>query len=254
MQWKTRQFGLKTLKKTLSTSNANRLRMGNPISTVRTTLAANLEHQKEEKQAKEEQLHLLERMIQGRLEDEKNNILNGEKRDQEIDSGTIVALDQQIRIIDSSKPQGAEDAIGDFFSGEELGGIKALLDTAINTVLGNSSIGEYETKQMFIVWSDNALIRCDIYFYRWTFTSKSVVTMAEAVSGILLVKRVVDLTKTDPQVLTYAITSQAKQTGLSTNKEINTMIQSAMKTIKEVVGLQASVRQIEAGNPEADKD
>ena len=44
-----------------------------------------------------------------------------------------------------------------------------------NTVLGNTSIGEYETTDMFIVWSNNALLRCDAYYYYWNFATKGVI-------------------------------------------------------------------------------
>ena len=39
--------------------------------------------------------------------------------------------------------------------------------------------------------------------------SLSVINETEGATGVLLVKRVIDLTKTDPQVLTWAITDMA---------------------------------------------
>ena len=73
-------------------------------------------------------------------------------------------------------------------------------------------MGEYETTpDMFIVWTidnrggtNNALFRCDAYYYRWNFVSQGVINGAERV-----VKR--DLTKTDPQVLTWAISKQLRR-------------------------------------------
>lgn len=48
--------------------------------------------QEEDKQVMEQRLDVLEKMINQRLEDEKNSILNGEKHDQEIDTGTVVSM------------------------------------------------------------------------------------------------------------------------------------------------------------------
>ena len=66
----------------------------------------------------------------------------------------------------------------------------------------------------------------------------------EVAVGILLIKQVIDLTKTDPQVLTWAISNQASRANLSPS-ETKEMIDSAMTTIEEVVKLQAKVRQWE---------
>ena len=72
---------------------------------------------------------------------------------------------------------------------------------------------------MFIVWSDNALLRCDTYYYRWNFVSKSVINEIEGVTGCLLMKRVIDITKTDPQVLTWAITRMADRVNDETDQK-----------------------------------
>ena len=64
-------------------------KMGQSISDVRKEAKAATEQQKQEFQ---ERLQILEKLIHQRLDNEKNNILNGEKHDQEIDTGTIVSL------------------------------------------------------------------------------------------------------------------------------------------------------------------
>ena len=66
----------------------------------------------------------------------------------------------------------------------------------------------------------------------------------EGAVGILLIKQVIDLTKTDPQVLTWAISNQPSRANLSLS-QTKEMFDSAMTTIEEVVKLQAKVRQWE---------
>ena len=186
-------------------------------------------------------------MIDARLQNVTNDILAGTKNDQKIDTGTIVDIHKQVNITQSSKEsQKISQAIGDFFSGDWMGGLEKIVELGAEAVLGNNSMGEYETTNMIIVWTNNALLRCDAYYYRWNFVSQGVIDGAEGVVGVLLVKRVVDLTKTDPQVLTWAISTQAAKQGLPADK-IGSLIDSAMKVIRKVVSLQTDVKGLEAG-------
>ena len=68
-------------------------------------------------------------------------------------------------------------------------------------VLGNTSMGEHETSDMLIVWTNNSLLRVDVYYYRWNFSTHNIINNTQVVLGVLAVKRVIDLTETDPQVL-----------------------------------------------------
>lgn len=216
--------------------------MGTSVSTLR----EQLEQQEDQM---EEQFQILEKMIHGRLENVKTSILSGSRNDQEIDTGTIVDIQKQVNITDSTKEDVAKkinSSIGDFFGGNWMGGLEQIVQLGANTVLGNASIGEYETTDMFIVWSNNALLRCDAYYYRWNFAAENVIKNKKGVVGVLLVKRVIDLTKTDPQVLTWAISEQGSKQKAD-EEEIESMITSAMKVIKKVVSMQVSVRQLEAG-------
>lgn len=201
--------------------------MGSELSAVRQTIK---EPEKAAQEEMEQRLRILEKMINLRLQNETSNILAGKKNDQEIDTGTIVAIHRQIYIKASGTPDTdpVAKAIKDFFSGESgvMSGLKAIIKLGADVILGNTSIGEYESSDMFIVWSNNALLRCDTYYYRWNFVSEGVISVAEGVSGCLLVKRVIDLTKTDPQVLTWAITEQCAKS--TKPVDADSMISSAM--------------------------
>ena len=200
--------------------------------------------QEEQKMKMTERLQILEKMIEGRLENQKNIMIAGERQDQEIHSGTIVDLYKQVNIKLSSKPSsdiGA--AIHDFFSGNFLSGLEDLAGLAVNAVLGNESMGEYETSNMFIVWSNNALLRYDVYCYRWNFAAKGVIEDTEGVVGVLMIQRVVDLTKTDPQVLTWAISRQASILG--DESKAKTMIADALSMLEDVMKFQAQVKKDE---------
>uniref|UniRef100_A0A1X7UED6 Uncharacterized protein n=1 Tax=Amphimedon queenslandica TaxID=400682 RepID=A0A1X7UED6_AMPQE len=124
---------------------------------------------------------------------------------------------------------------------------------------------------MFIIWNSNALIRCDSYYYRWNFTSSGVINDSDGCAGVLLVKRIIDATKVDPQVLTWAITNQVMRDldqddhdmhegYLPTRPTVDgprpddiekraaEVIDSAMKVLEKVVEFQAKVKFMEDGH------
>ena len=228
--------------------------MGQSVSELRKQ-ATHDQAQNEQKQKFVERLQILEKMIEQRLEIVKIDILNGEKNNQEIDTGTIVSLHKVVHIKVGEKESDRDElskAIHQLFSDDFISGLESIVELGAETVLGNDSMGEYESKDMFIVWNDNALLRCDAYYYRWNFVSKSVIDETEGVTGCLLVKRVIDLTKTDPQVLTWVITRMTDRINNAEPKpskpvDPQELISDALKVLEKVVEFQAKIKAIAAG-------
>ena len=90
----------------------------------------------------------------------------------------------------SSKPEQVESAIGNFFDGDLAGGAKELILTGVDELLGNFSIGENEAEDMLILWESNSLLRVDVYYWKWNFSMKGVVDVAQNVFAMYCVKRV----------------------------------------------------------------
>ena len=222
-----------------------KLSMGNPVSKVREGIREALSNQYDQERIKqEERLNLLETMITSRLELAKQNILNGDRNDQQIHAGTVVEYTRQVNIaMKNGTDTDLLDAITDFITdtGDSArNGFAKIIQVGVAAVLGNSSMGQHEGTNMFIMWTDNALLRLDAYFYRWNFTSRNVITDVEGASGVIMMKRVIDLTKTDPQVLTWAISRQANLLGKK--KETSQMIDEAIAILKKVDTLQDCLR------------
>ena len=211
--------------------------MGNPISSLRKKIdQANTEEEK-----KQERLNVLEKMVENHLENAKASILNGERGDQEIHTGTVVEFNKQVNIkIFDKQSDVLENAIKDFFGGNILGGFEDLVKVAVQSVLGNSSMGEHEGTSMFVQWSDNAIVRMDAYYYRWNFSSHEIIQDVEGAVGAIVMSRVIDLTKTDVQVLTWAISRQARFLG--TPEKAGQMIADAVSVIEKVTALQEKVK------------
>ena len=76
----------------------------------------------------------------------------------------------------------------------------------------------------------------------WNFAAAGVIEDTEGVVGVLLCKRVIDITKTDPQVLTWAISRQASSLG---KKDEAQMIEEAMGVLERVMKFQVKVRNLQ---------
>lgn len=137
-----------------------------------------------------------------------------------------------------------------FFGESYMTGLGKLIHLGVKSVLGNVSMGEYDTSAMIILWTNNALLRCDTYCYRWNFSSKGVIEKMEGAVGIFMIQRVVDITKTDPQVLTWAISRQARALGVKGDA----MIDEAMAIVKKVATFQKEMNMIENKTKEIDEE
>lgn len=213
-----------------------------------TRLRKEVTPQDDQKREFEERLQILDRMVNCRLENEMSKILNGENTDQDIDTGTIVSIQKMVYVnTETRESEVIKDVIHQLFSSDCTAGLESVVELGAETVLGNDSAGEYESNDMFIIWSDNALLRCDTYYYRWNFVSKSVINEIEGVAGCLLMKRVIDITKIDPQVLTWAITRMADRLNTaSEEKPAGDVINEALTVLENVVTVQRRIKDVEA--------
>ena len=230
-----------------------------------------LDQSDKERKKMEQRLSILEKMVNQHLETAKEVMLNGDRNDQQIHTGKVVELTKQVYVSyykggaeDTSKTSDDDkkslsddakdtsktsadhkgsalsDGIREFFDGQYRGGFIKIVEAAVSTVLGNATMGEHEGTSMFIVWNNDALLRLDAYYYRWNFYSREVIQNVEGVQGVIVMKRVIDLTKVDPQVLTWAISSQT-----ANENEANALMDEAIRTITRVSKLQKAVKSIE---------
>ena len=217
--------------------------MGTSVSKLRKEVTVD----DELKQEFVERLQILERMADFRLENEMTKILSGERTDQDIDTGTIVSVQKMVYVkTEMGQSEVVKDVIHQLFSSDRTGGLESVVELSAETVLGNDSAGEYESSDMFIIWSDNALLRCDTYYYRWNFVSKSVIKEVEGVTGCLLMKRVIDITKINPQVLTWAITRMANRLNDHRDNELEEkpedIINHVLEVLQNVVKVQRQIK------------
>ena len=111
-----------------------------------------------ERRKMEERLRIMGKMVQSHLDSEELQIMQGLRGDQQIHSGTVVQLFKQVNLKKENKDSdNLEEAVDDFLGGSFLKGFGKLIIGGVRAVLGNTTMGEYATNSMFIVWMSNAL-------------------------------------------------------------------------------------------------
>lgn len=97
-------------------------------------------------------------------------------------------------------------SIKDMFGGNIIQGLVSLIGVALNQFLGNTQAGASEQNDYHIVFSNNTLMRIDVMFYKYEFSSKGVEDERRNGFCYCTQAAVLDLKKVSPQVLLYELT------------------------------------------------
>ncbi len=179
-----------------------------------------------------ERLSFLQHMASTTLDAKTNEIVHGMEGDLKIHGGTIVEVHKRVEIKHEDSAKTLDDTVdavmGDglkgVFSDRVKGAIGGLVKTAIATFFCNDSVGEVQQEDMVVVWDNNALLRVDYFLWRYNFSTKKIVEHIDSVFAYVVIKRVVDLSRVDPEVVAYAIShSLAHDNGEAILKEIDTV-------------------------------
>ena len=193
---------------------------------------------KEAEDNAKQQLAMLQKMAQAQLDAHETNIMFGNAQDQEIHSGTVVSKQKKVCIDASHNSSSIGNIMKDFFDGDIKDGFQNMIMMGVNTILGNTNIGENESQDMFVTWENNALLRIDAYYWKWNFSEKGIISKSQNVFAIFCMKRVVDMKKVDPQVLIWAISRRMKQNeGYSSDQSLRYIgnLVDRLKAIREKI-------------------
>ena len=190
--------------------------MGNSISTAREDAQS---ADRETRLEIEERLKILEKAVRSHLDNEKLSIVAGDRGDKEIRTGMVVDVLREVHVVMSLTsreigPLIVEDVIKSFFSEVNLTGLDKLIKSSISEIVANNEVGEHSLSYMIVLPTNisSLFIRCDAYYYRWNFASRGIINNLEGVVGVLLLKRVVDVTKTENKVLKSALLDTLSRT------------------------------------------
>ncbi|CVL03614.1 uncharacterized protein FMAN_15098 [Fusarium mangiferae] len=174
--------------------------MGNTISALIEPNAADDGNERKKK----EQLELMMKLADARL-DSFQSELERMFLDRESAMHTTVPGRRALRferrfVVDAESipGKGVEDAVDAFFGASDTGtkvalnGFKSVVKTGLSAILGDSSAGESYDKKFFICIKHNAIIRVDMYTYKYTFANEGVVDMHKNILAYILCISVVD--------------------------------------------------------------
>ena len=143
-------------------------------------------------------------MVHSQLEEEYLSVVASGWKDSEIHTGMVVDVLKKVHIIMSSRcTEKVEDVIDSFFSEVMLKGFDTLIKFSISEIVDKTSVGEHSIRHVIVLPTNTSILRCDVYYYRWNFASRR--GIMEGVVGVLLLKRVTDVIKTDQTVLDCAL-------------------------------------------------
>lgn len=148
-----------------------------------------------------------------------------------------------------------KEAIDMYFTGGDdvKQGFQKIIRTALDTLIGNTSMGEHEEKMFFVFPENFAIIRVDVKCYKYCFSSNGVIANSENIFCYTMSKSIVDHTKITIDELLYMVTQMIgtdkldeveafveklkKIWNLLENKEPNQVLQTAIEYegIKKIV-------------------
>ncbi|KAM7448662.1 hypothetical protein ABFA07_003354 [Porites harrisoni] len=95
--------------------------------------------------------------------------------------------------------------VDDLFNGKFLDGLKHLVKTAMDELLGNASAGEKEKRECHVVYANNSILRVDYHMYKYDFSSHGLRDKAQNAFCYVVQVSVLDLKRVDPQVVLYEL-------------------------------------------------
>ncbi|KAJ6587865.1 hypothetical protein B0H19DRAFT_1247598 [Mycena capillaripes] len=84
-----------------------------------------------------------------------------------------------------------------------LQGFKAVVEAGLKTILGDTSAGESYDKKFFVCIKHNAIIRVDVYTYRYNFHNEGLIATHKNLLAYILCVSVVDHTEVTPDEMVY---------------------------------------------------
>ena len=117
-----------------------------------------------------------------------------------------------------------DKAVSSLFDGKFMGGFKSAVSTALDTFLGNATAGKQENTEFHVVFDRNALIRIDLYYYKYEFSSRKLKDHAKNMFCYVAQVAVLDILEINPMVTLYEL---SKSVGGSVSEFKEDLIQES---------------------------
>ena len=173
-----------------------------------TSISKKLEEQQKNKDEKAvEELQMLQEMMVNKVAAARAEMREKALKDANVPIVAFVDTSEKYSVDVSNAPDDAiTTSIKEMFGGNIIQGLVSLIGVALNQFLGNTQAGASEQNDYHIVFSNNTLMRIDVMFYKYEFSSKGVEDERRNGFCYCTQAAVLDLKKVSPQVLLYELT------------------------------------------------
>ncbi|KAK3372304.1 hypothetical protein B0H63DRAFT_513741 [Podospora didyma] len=225
-------------------------------------IANALDNSKEKEAQAKEQLELMMKLADARLD-----TFEAELREMFLDKDSAqkfsvpgkraLRFERHVKVDTETSPgKGVDEAVDAFFGASKTGtdgvleGFKAVVKTGMSAILGDTSAGESYDKKFFVCIKHNAIIRVDMYTYKYNFRNSGVVDNAKNILAYILCISVVDHRDVTVDELVYLASEFAGDGNVGPNSGYELYLDSLMKTwnalsVVEVPGLNPGRKGIE---------
>ncbi|KAI9743495.1 MAG: hypothetical protein M1818_002808 [Claussenomyces sp. TS43310] len=174
--------------------------MGNVVS----DMVKQIDRADEKERVAKEQLELMMKLADARLDTFegklKNMFLDKESAAKtSVPGKRALRFERSVRVdTGSAGAPGVEQAVDAFFGAAQTGtqgvldGFKAVVKTGLKAILGDTSAGESYDEKFFVCIKHNAIVRVDMYTYRYNFSNEGVISTHKNVLAYILCISVVD--------------------------------------------------------------
>lgn len=101
-----------------------------------------------------------------------------------------------------------KSAVDNFFSGSKddvKAGFCKIVESALDTLLGNTEVGESQQDYYFVMMEHNAFVRVDIGMWKYYFSQKGIISDAQQALCYSFYKSVIDHTKVSEDTMIYLV-------------------------------------------------
>ncbi|KAK6535460.1 hypothetical protein TWF694_001917 [Orbilia ellipsospora] len=209
---------------------------------VASTVANALDNSKEKEAQSREQLELMMKLADARLDTFeaklKTMFLDKESSQKtSVPGKRALRFERHCQVDTETKPgAGVDAAVDAFFGAGETGskgvleGFKNVVKTGLSAILGDCSAGESYDEKFFVCIKHNAIIRVDMFTYKYNFRNEGVISNAKNILAYILCISVVDHRDVTVDELIYLASEFAGDGEVGVNSGYHAYLDSLMQT------------------------
>ncbi|MCJ1287755.1 hypothetical protein MMC26_007107 [Xylographa opegraphella] len=209
---------------------------------IASAVAGALDNSKEKEAQAKEQLELMMKLADARLDTFEAKLKTmfldrDSSMKTSVPGRRALRFERHVRVdTHTGTSDGVDSAVDAFFGAGDTGskgvleGFKSVVKTGLSAILGDSSAGESYDEKFFVCIKHNAIIRVDMYTYKYNFNNEGVIANHKNILAYILCISVVDHKDVTVDELIYLASEFAGDGPIGANSGFEVYLNSLMKT------------------------